>query len=348
VKPWERYAQSGAPAAGPWTKYKATPASTPQSEAQYFAGRERQAMQRADEAGWQDVRNLAGEALPYVTTSAGTALGGMMGGPPGMIAGGAAGASMGARGRQLLRGDPEPTTTEKAVETGLGAASGAFGAALSKLFAVRPNVNLSAAMRDQAKAAERSLTGKVAETVTKKGRGFKSPEAKDLYRRSFVVEEIEKAITSSRGNPYRLANAFQRVASNPRMQGRLTGEQLALVDDVASSNNIAGMLRAIGDLRASFTGAVGAAVGAATGFSPVIGAGLAGLSGIGRTLAGPATRAVADKALAGISGTPLPAALPNIAAGAAVGPAAGLLTRQSMSGGVGPVAPQPGTRTRRW
>ena len=51
-----------------------------------------------------------------------------------MMVGGAVGASAGARAEQLIKGEPEPSSLDKATETGLGAVSAAAGGVVGKLW----------------------------------------------------------------------------------------------------------------------------------------------------------------------------------------------------------------------
>lgn len=95
--------------------------------------RQRAEMGRPVEEVSRQATAAAVNALPIATTALGAAMGAPLG-PPGMAAGGALGALAGARGSQLLRGDPELTGSEIALEAAIGASGPLVGSAAGKFF----------------------------------------------------------------------------------------------------------------------------------------------------------------------------------------------------------------------
>jgi hypothetical protein len=283
---------------------------TPQTIVQDQMAAERAAHDRALGMTFQDLRNLAGDVAPMVTTGAGVAFGAPAG-LPGMAAGGAVGAAAGARARQLLRGDPEPTTSEKVGEVVSGAVSGLAGGVLQRgvnvflrAFRATPNTKLSLDMQGRAKEAERAFR-EAAKAAGKpiEGRGFKAPEAVKLYRESKALEMIEGALARSRGQPDRVREQFVRLTqSNNKVMARLTPEQQALLYDVTRQSSPAAILRTIGDLRNTLIGGVGGTLVR----DPATGAMIAGAQmaagGAGRLIDRAATNRMVDAAMAGISG----------------------------------------------
>jgi hypothetical protein len=290
-----------APQPDPWS---------PAAIAQRQMALERQAHETAERRGFQGVREVAADAVRIGGPMVGVTLG-APGGIPGMAVGGAVAGAASERLAGLIEGAPEPTPREKLAAVASGAIAGAAGGAAQKAvnvflsaFMPKATTRLSFDMQTRAKDLDRAYRA-ANPGVGTGSKGFASPEAKDLWSRSQVVDQLEQAIVRSRGNPDRLREQFARLAAQNRLMRRLTPEQRALVDDVSEQGTLAGMLRSLGELRNLLDQGIGA------GAVRMV-AGPFGVGAAGRAVDRAATQRLADAALQGVAGVApsVPAAPP--------------------------------------